>query len=86
MNCDCKQNIEAKLTENFKTNTPESRDHKVELQGYGLCIADNTLKLQPYMTYEGFSYVPLKKGGEKPKKVKGHMLFKFCPFCGEELK
>lgn len=86
MTCNCKTDLEAKLTERFKEATPDARDHKVTLQGYGFGIRDNTMVMQPYMNYEGFSYVPLKKGGEKPKKVTGSMIFSYCPFCGVNLK
>lgn len=86
MTCNCKTELEAKLTERFKAQTPDSRDHKVKLEGYGFGIINNTMILQPYMTYEAFSYVPLKNGGEKPKKMKGNMMFSFCPFCGTSLK
>ena len=37
------------------------------------------------MEYEEFAYVPIKKGGEKPKKQRGNMFFSFCPFCGEKI-
>jgi hypothetical protein len=86
MTCNCKSELEAKLTENFKSATPDARDHKVELKGYGFGIIKNKLILQPYFEYEGFSYVPLKKGGEKPKKIIGNMIFSYCPFCGTALK
>jgi hypothetical protein len=86
MACNCKSEIEAKLNENFKAATPDARDHKVTLKGYGFGIINNTIVMQPFFEYEGFSYVPLKKGGEKPKKVIGNMIFSYCPFCGESLK
>jgi hypothetical protein len=86
MSCNCKQEIEEKLTERFKAATPDARDHKVTLDGYGFGVVDNVMVMQPYFNYTGFSYVPLKKGGEKPKKVTGNMIFSFCPFCGVSLK
>lgn len=85
MSCNCKQEIEAKLTERFKAATPDSHGHKVTLEGYGFGIVNNTMVMQPYFNYTGFSYVPLEKGGEKPKRVTGNMIFSYCPFCGEKL-
>ena len=85
MTCDCKTELEAKLTERFKAASPDSRDHKVTLEGYGFGIRDNTMVLQPYMNYKAFAFTPLKKGGEKPKKTIGNMVFTFCPFCGVRL-
>jgi hypothetical protein len=86
MKCNCRAEIEEKLTENFKSNRPDERDHKVTLSGYGFGIVNNTMIMQPYFEYTAFSYVPLKKGGEKPKNVKGNMIFTHCPFCGEKVK
>lgn len=86
MKCNCRKDIEEKLTERFKASTPDARDHKVILDGYGFGIVNNTMVMQPYFSYTAFSYVQLKKGGEKPKKVTGNMIFTYCPFCGEKAK
>jgi hypothetical protein len=83
--CDCKSDIEAKLTERFAQKEPKGRGHQVELQGYGMVIIDNTAKVLPCMTYEAFAYMPLVKGGERPKKSTGSMFFTYCPFCGERV-
>ena len=84
--CKCKTDIEQKLTERYQAAEPSGREHKVRLQGFGLVVGDGTIKQRPYMEYEAFAYVPLKKGGEKPKKQRGNMFFSFCPFCGEKLE
>lgn len=83
--CNCKTEIEQKLTERYQAAEPSGREHKVRLQGFGLVVGGGTLTQRPYMEYETFAYVPLKKGGEKPKKQRGNMFFSFCPFCGEKL-
>lgn len=83
--CDCKADIEQKLTENYKAVEPAGREHKVRLQGYGLVLGDGTVRQRPYMEYETHAFIPLKKGGEKPKKQRGNMFFSFCPFCGEKI-
>ena len=84
MTCNCKAELEAKLTARFKEATPDSRDHKVTLKGYGFGIKDSKMVFQPFMEYQELSYVPLKKGCEKPTKKTGSMIFSYCPFCGEK--
>lgn len=83
--CDCRKDLEQKLTERYQAQEPTARDHKVTLQGYGLTLTGNKFMERGYMPYETFAYVPLKKGGEKPKKTTGSMFFSFCPFCGEKV-
>lgn len=82
MNCDCSDDIEAKLKERLVTQKPDSTDHKVKLLGYGFGITDSGVVINSFMEYEAYSLDPIKKGGHKPKKSKGNMLFSFCPFCG----
>ena len=84
--CDCKDRLEAQLTERFAASKPEAHDHKVTLEGYGFSIHENAMVLRGFMPYTAFAFVPLKKGGEKPQKIKGNMIFSFCPFCGEKLE
>lgn len=83
--CDCRKDLETKLTERYQTQEPAARDHKVKLQGYGVVLAGNQFAERGYMPYETFALVSLKKGGEKPKKTTGSMFFSFCPFCGESI-
>lgn len=83
--CDCRKDLEQKLTERYQAQEPTARDHKVTLRGYGFVLEGNKFTERGCMTYETFALVPLKKGGEKPKKTKGNMFFSFCPFCGEKV-
>ena len=83
--CNCKTEIEKKLTDRYRAAESSGREHKVRLKGFGLVVVGETLKQRPYMEYEEFAYVPIKKGGEKPKKQRGNMFFSFCPFCGEKI-
>lgn len=83
--CDCKKDLEAKLTERYQAQEPTGRDHKVTLQGYGFALVGNTMQLRGYLPYQTFARVQMKKGGEKPKKTTGSMFFSFCPFCGEKV-
>lgn len=83
--CDCKTTLEAQLTERSKAAAPEAHDHKVTLEGYGFGVQNNTMVMRGFMPYTTFARVPMKKGGEKPQKLKGNMVFSFCPFCGEKV-
>jgi hypothetical protein len=85
MTCECKRDIEQKLLERFVDQTP-GRGHKVELQGYGFAVVGNTMIVMPSTSYEAVALVPLKKGGEKSKKITGLMAFTFCPFCGVRVR
>lgn len=82
--CNCKADIEKQLTDRHAVLTPKGREHKVKLRGYGIVMGAK-ISERPYMPYEAFAYVPLVKGGEKPKKVNGNMIFTYCPFCGVAL-
>lgn len=84
--CNCKTEIEAKLTENFKANKPEASEHSVSLEGYGFCIVNNTLTMKPTMPYKARASYPMKAGGSKDKTLTGTMVFSFCPFCGVRLE
>ena len=86
MTCTCRKDFEAKLTERYIAAEPTATQHKVTLQGYALAITEGSGIVQrSYMPYETFAYVPLKKGGMKPKKTTGNMFFSYCPFCGEKV-
>lgn len=82
--CDCRKDIEVKLTERFKEAAPDATGHEVALQGYGFAIVDSVMTMKPYMPYTTAADFPMKKGGTKRKKQTGNMVFSFCPFCGEE--
>jgi len=84
MSCNCKTELESKLTDSFKAKEPNASAHKVELMGYGLVVTDTSLVSKAFMEYETFALMPLKKGGSKPKKTTGNMFFSYCPFCGVE--
>lgn len=86
MNCDCEATITAKLKENLIEQHPEATDHAARLQGYGSGIIENRVVVQGYMPYEMTMRVPVKKGGTRDKKIKGNMIFNFCPFCGKPAK
>jgi len=82
MNCTCKKDLEEKLTERFKNESPDATGHSVELSGYGFVIIENTMKTRGYMDVKAKADFPLKKGGWKHKIQTQNMFFSFCPFCG----
>jgi hypothetical protein len=82
LTCNCRTELEAKLTERFKANNPDASGHKVDLQGYGFGIVNNTMVMQGCMTYKAAATFPIKKGGTKYKTQTGNMIFSYCPFCG----
>jgi hypothetical protein len=82
--CECKADIEEKLTKHYAEKEKKGRGHEVTLKGYAIVLGA-AVSQRPYMPYETFAYVPLVKGGEKPKKTTGNMFFSFCPFCGEKV-
>lgn len=84
--CDCKTRIEAQLVERLKAKHPDAKSHKATLQGYGMTIVGNTMKLQPFMFIKGgASHANKKTGTERWKTEKGTMAFSFCPFCGNKI-
>lgn len=80
--CDCRKDLEEKLTDRFVENAPTATDHSVTLQGYGFAIVDNKMLCVPYMEASATAVYPLKNGGTKKKTLKQNMFFSFCPFCG----
>lgn len=85
--CKCKYEIEQKLLERFKKQNPNGADHAVELIGYGLFVTKSLgLVAKPFMNFETKVQLPLKKGGTRLKKEKSHIVFNYCPFCGEKIE
>lgn len=80
--CNCKTEIEAGLAERFKAAKPEATDHSVTLEGYGFSIVNGVVTMKPFMPYTARAEYPRKAGGTTTKKLKGTMVFSFCPFCG----
>ena len=84
--CDCRNRIEAMLTEHHAQQTPSARDHKAVLMGYGIKITrDLGMAESVFMPAELRSTVTVKKTGAEKRKVdKINMHFSHCPFCGEK--
>ena len=79
--CDCRKNLEAKLTEHFHQQNPQASGHEVRLQGFAICLGETT-SMRAFMPYKTTAEFPLKKGGTKIKNDPGNMFFNFCPWCG----
>ena len=82
MTCKCKTEIENKLLEIYKTDTPEAKNHSIKMLGYAL-IFGKTVTQKGSFSVEGTANHPLKSGKFKSKKFKTNMIFTYCPFCGE---
>lgn len=84
--CDCRNRIEAMLTDRYARQTPQAKDHKAVLMGYGLKITkDLGVAEAVFMPAELCSTVTVKKTGAERRKVdKINMHFSHCPFCGEK--
>jgi hypothetical protein len=84
--CTCRKDLEAKLTERFKQQSPEANGHAVSLQGYGYTMSGNSMAERGYMPAEATAQYPVKKTGDfKAKTIRQNMFFSFCPFCGEKV-
>ena len=84
--CECRADIEAKLTKLHLEQNPTATEHSAHLMGYGFGVTgDNKLVESIHMPVELRSTVAVKKTGiAKRKVVKLSMHFSYCPFCGEK--
>lgn len=83
MNCNCKSEIEAKLTERHATKNPGAKNHAVKLGGYGLAIIGNRMVHQGAVEITATADHMMKSGEYKAKKTISSMVWSFCPFCGK---
>ena len=83
--CECKKDIESRLLERFKEQSPEATDHPLALQGYGLAIMNGLVKSLPFMSAKQTATFKTAAGGVKKKAQIINMTFNFCPFCGEKI-
>lgn len=83
MNCNCQQELEAKLTANFAKVAPEAKNHSAKLQGYGYGITDTGMVTRGWMQVHATADYTSKGGITRPRITKQNMIFSFCPFCGK---
>lgn len=87
MNCNCKTELEAKLTERLKSSAPDGTDHSVTLEGYGFGMTPGLgIVMVGCMPFTEVHQTTTKVGAPKTKKRTGSMVFSFCPFCGKSAK
>lgn len=86
--CECRDDIEKKLTELYAPKLPGSREVEAKLMGYAITLGNDLgLGIRAYMPAEIRHTVTIKKtGADKRKTEKVNMYFSFCPFCGEKFK
>lgn len=84
MACDCRKELEAKLLERFKTQTPGAKSHEAQLKGYSIALFGDAWSLVGVMPIELIAEHPLKKGGFRVKRETSNMIFTYCPFCGKK--
>lgn len=85
LTCNCRAELEEKLTERFKAQAPEAAEHDVSLEGYGFGISTDCGVVQRgLMTYSAKATYTSKTGNVRRKTTKGNMVFSYCPFCGVE--
>lgn len=82
MNCNCRSELEEKLTERFKAAEPTLKHHVAELKGYGFGVVGNKMVITGCMPVEATAERTRKDGTTTVKKVRQTMVFSFCPFCG----
>lgn len=84
--CKCKSELEAKLTERFKSQQPAATGHHATLTGYAMGIGKESMSmyLVGCMPIELTAEYPVKSTGQRKQKTTKHsMFFTFCPFCGK---
>ncbi len=86
MTCNCKSDLEKKLTEHYAGKLPKSTNVLAALMGYGIYLTDQGCEEKPHMPVEVRHTTTSKAGVERTKTEKANMTFSFCPFCGTSLK
>lgn len=84
--CNCRADIEKRLTDHYTPKLEGSRDVEAKLMGYALTLGKG-LGIRAYMPAEIRHTVTVKKtGADKRKTEKVNFYFSHCPFCGEKLQ
>ncbi len=85
MQCDCREVLQQKMLERFKSEHPNSKKHECDLSGYVLVLGE-TLDELPAMTAILQHTVTAKSGAEREKKIEQKMIGNYCMFCGKPAK
>lgn len=87
MNCNCREEMEAKLEEKVKALLPEGfENYDAKLTCYGFGMIGNRLISIITLPYEGHAMVPKKNGGMKKQQIAYPIRPSYCPFCGEKVE
>lgn len=83
--CDCQEQLENKLRENFIKERPEARAVAVSIKGYVLTLS-KTAQSKPSLPILITAMLPLKDGITfKRRKINQTMIASYCPFCGVKI-
>lgn len=88
MACECKSKLQERFLGRVKEQLPDSKNHKVDLNGYAYVFNDNGgMDLVSTTTVEIEHTVTVKKTGlDRVKKEKQSLIHTFCPYCGVRYK
>ena len=85
MACNCKKDIEKRVTDRYAQDLIDSKDVSASLTGYAFTF-DAGVSMKPYMPIEVSHTKSSKAGVDRKRTEKVSMFFNFCPFCGVSLK
>jgi hypothetical protein len=84
--CNCRADIENKLTEHYAQKLAGSKDVEANLTGYAITLG-GSLRIRAFMPAEIRHTVTTKSTGKERRKTeKINMFFSHCPFCGTPLE
>jgi len=79
--CNCHDEIEKKVNEQFAVQNPDVSNPKTSLGGYALLFTEKD-SFRPSLPLTTEGTVKYKNGNSKVKKFKQSMIATYCPFCG----
>ena len=87
MKCDCRDNIEQKVLENFKTQNPDAQDVCVSMGGYGFQLVGNGMRMLQMMPCKiTYTNTVKKTGQQRTKQQTMNITGSYCMFCGKQVK
>ncbi|AAK79158.1 inorganic triphosphatase YgiF [Clostridium acetobutylicum] len=83
--CDCIEQIQNKIKNNFSKRHPESNTKEAKLQNLYFDTEDHWV-VKPYMPLKVEYESKTKKGTIQNKHEIVNMQVRYCPFCGKSYK